>query len=247
MSGNVTSGVKLPAELTWLADAPLFIDADQLSRFSDIVVQPEVSPQRLLVLLTFHYLINHSERIYFVSTPSVRGWREAEIISKVPRALVFLSLPSLDEAKTLKLPATKLIPMAAEFTNGKIETLYDKLANEEGEKPPIYKNSEESPEKLTGGRREYWQWFNKAFDPAQAVRVIEKAVGDNGARIRWVDYRLPVTEDGETLHLHISPAGNYDTGTFAYSLIKRAYKHGLRLVGMLKSGPGMNVLAVYEK
>lgn len=31
----------LPNHLHWLADAPLFIDADQVSRFHDAVVRPE--------------------------------------------------------------------------------------------------------------------------------------------------------------------------------------------------------------
>jgi hypothetical protein len=43
------------------------------------------------------------------------------------------------------------------------------------------------------------------------------------------------------------PAATYDTGTFAYNFIKRGYKHGIRLVGTLKSEPDMNVLAIYEK
>ena len=66
-------------------------------------------------------------------------------------------------------------------------------------------------------------------------------------RIRWIDYRVPLTDEGDTLHLHISPAGKYDTGVFAYNFIKRGFKHGLRLVGTLKSEPDMNVLAIYDK
>jgi hypothetical protein len=46
---------------------------------------------------------------------------------------------------------------------------------------------------------------------------------------------------------HVCPAGKYDTGVFAYNFIKRGYKHGLRLIGTLKSEPDMNVLAIYEK
>lgn len=76
--------------------------------------------------------------------------------------------------------------------------------------------------------------------------VVEEAAAENG-RIRWIDYRVPLTEDGDTLHLHLCPSGNYDTGTFAYNFVKRGYKHGLRLVGTLKSEPDMNVLAIYDK
>jgi hypothetical protein len=76
--------------------------------------------------------------------------------------------------------------------------------------------------------------------------AVEEASSHKG-RIRWIDYRLPVTRAGDTLHLHVCPAGRYDTGVFAYNLIKRGFKHGLRLVGTLKSEPDMNVLAIYDK
>jgi hypothetical protein len=48
---------------------------------------------------------------------------------------------------------------------------------------------------------------------------------------------------GEVLHLHVVAHGDYDTGVFAYNLIRR----GLRIVGSLKSQPALNVLAIYEK
>jgi hypothetical protein len=76
--------------------------------------------------------------------------------------------------------------------------------------------------------------------------AVEAAATQHG-RIHWIDYRLPLTQDGDTLHLHICPAGKYDTGVFAYNFIKRGFKHGARLVGTLKSEPDMNVLAIYEK
>jgi len=59
--------------------------------------------------------------------------------------------------------------------------------------------------------------------------------------------QVPLTLDGDTLHLHIVPSANYDTGVFAYNFVKRGYKHGLRLVGTPQSEPDMNVLAIYEK
>ena len=53
--------------------------------------------------------------------------------------------------------------------------------------------------------------------------------------------------EGDTLHLHVCPHGKSDTGTLAYNLIKRGFKHGLRIVGTLELEPDMNVLAIYEK
>ncbi len=78
------------------------------------------------------------------------------------------------------------------------------------------------------------------------MEVVEAAASTNG-RIRWIDYRLPLTDEGDTLHLHICSASKYDAGVFGYNFIKRGYKHGLRIVGTLKSEPDMNVLAIYER
>jgi hypothetical protein len=76
--------------------------------------------------------------------------------------------------------------------------------------------------------------------------AVEKVVGDGG-RIRWIDYRVPLLKDGKTAHLHVSGRGAYDTGVFAYNLIRRGFRHGLRLVGTVKSAPDINVLAIFEK
>ena len=52
---------------------------------------------------------------------------------------------------------------------------------------------------------------------------------------------------GETLHLHAVARGEYDTGIFAYNLISRGLRFGLRIVGSLKSQLALNALAIYEK
>ena len=49
------------------------------------------------------------------------------------------------------------------------------------------------------------------------------------------------------MHLHIEVAGKYSTGTFAYRLIRRGQGHGMRIVGSMRDGPDVNVLALYEK
>ncbi len=78
------------------------------------------------------------------------------------------------------------------------------------------------------------------------MTTVERVIADGG-RTRWIDYRVPVTPDGTTVHLHVCGREQYDTGTFAYNLIKRGYKHGLRLVGTLKSEPDVNVLAIFDR
>jgi hypothetical protein len=60
----------------------------------------------------------------------------------------------------------------------------------------------------------------------------------------------PVTDlpDGrEVLHLHVVAHGDYDTGVFAYNLIRRDERYGRRIVGSLKSQPSLDVAAFYEK
>lgn len=293
----------------WLADAPLFIDADHVNRFHDAVVVPtsrigpstvqfgeeqmnklaaeikaEVeagmplikvlkaklssklsgeltetlskttsvifepihTPQRQLVQIAWHYEAKYKERGVYVTDSSKADWRTPELISKVPRLLVFLDLPSQAEAAEKSLPAVKLIPTAGEFENGKIVQLYAQVRSKDEEEPPKYPERDSEGESVDELRKEYWAWFDKNFSATRAMILVEKAAAANG-RIRWIDYRVPISTEGDTLHLHFVPEGKYDTGVFAYNLIKRGFKHGIRLVGTLKSEPDMNVLAVYDK
>jgi hypothetical protein len=300
-----------PADLFWLADAPLFIDSGQVELFYDAVVRPETkegpttlqvtektarnlsgkikgggevspsaamellmrvfpflkfklqgeaeravstttgtdqsrtiqlfpisNPSRQLVQLAIHYLLNLAERLFWVDDLSQPEWRDPQEILRSPRALAFLDLP----------PGTKFIPTAAEFANGKIVPLFVSLTKKCGERPPPYPEPEDyrDTNELHNKRKAYWAWFNETFNGSQAMRVVEDAASTNG-RIHWIDYRLPLTAEADSLHLHLCPSGKYDTGAFAYNFIKRGFKHGMRLVGTLKSEPDMNVLAIYEK
>jgi hypothetical protein len=216
---------------------------------------PIETPQRQLVQLALHYVINHPERLSLVGNPADEKWRAPATIQGVPRQLVFLNVPGQEEAHQSGQPETKLIPTAAEFSDGKVVPLYINLRKKNGERPPRYPEigdrSEsgdlyETAEALQKGRKEYWQWFDENFSAQQAVEVVEETTFAHG-RVLWIDYRLPIAQDGSTLHLHICPSGNYDTGVFAYNFIKRGLKHGLRLIGTLKSEPDMNVMAIYEK
>jgi len=203
------------------------------------------TPERQIVQLTLHYLVNYAERLFLIEGPADDDWRQPDTIQRVPRGLAFLDLPGLDESYHLGLPPTKIIPMAAEFENGKVELIYPKLVGKSGG-PPEYPEHAKDLDDLRRQRTMYWQWFDENFSPTKAMIAVEEASTNNG-RIRWIDYRLPISKDGDTLHLHACPAGKYDTGVFAYNLIKRGFKHGLRLIGTLKSEPDMNVLAIYEK
>ena len=202
--------------------------------------------ERQLIALALHYLVNQSDRILFPTELSHEQLLNGEWIAQIPRALAFVSLPSQAEAEAGNGVETKLVPTAMELDGGRVVTLFDKLVAKNGERPPDYPERGKA-EDVRGQRREYWKWFDKNFSANRAMNVVEDAAGKAGGRIRWIDYRLPLNEAGDTLHLHCSPAGGFDIGTFAYNMIKRGQKHGLRLVGTLKSEPGMDVLAIYER
>jgi len=220
---------------------------DSHGKTLSIELHPISTPQRQLEQLTLHYLFKHPDRLWFVAHPGDQtDWRTPEAISKVPRALVFLDLPGQEEARNRKTPETKIIPAAAEFANGKIVPLYQSLVAENGERPPRSPETATSATELQSKRKEYWNWFDKHYSAVRAMITVEEAASQNG-RIQWIDYRLPITAQGDTLHLHVCPSSAFDTGVLAYNFIKRGFKHGLRLVGTLKSEPDMNVLAVYEK
>lgn len=139
--------------------------------------------------------------------------------------------------------------IAADKTCSSVNPFWDSLRlAENGERPPKYPEGkkDQTAEELREGRKKYWQWFNTNYNATTAMSEIEKSATQHG-RIRWIDYRLPLNDEGDSLHLHVRPSGKYDTGDLAYNFVKRGYKPGIRIVGTLKSEPDMNVLAIYEK
>jgi hypothetical protein len=75
-----------------------------------------------------------------------------------------------------------------------------------------------------------------------------EGAGDEGQKIAWIAFRVPLAGNaGPFMHLHIAARGKYDTGVFGYNFIRRGHKHGLRIVGTLKSEPDLNVLAIFER
>lgn len=193
-----------------------------------VSLSPIDTPQRQLVQLAAFYLLNQPDRLLAGSNAEFLNWQATRKSEGVPRALVFVDLPA----------QTQMIPMAAEFSSGKVALLFDKLLAKSGERPPAF-----DPE----SRKSYWSWFSENFDPKQATEAIETAATESGGRIEWIDFRVPLNSLVDAAHLHLEPAGGYFTGFLAYRLIRRAYGHGLRVVGTLMDGPDLNVLAIYEK
>lgn len=218
-----------------------------------------------------YYYVDPSDE----STPDA-GWTKGSSPSE-PRDFVILELPGRENLKDDddRVPA-KLVPTAAEFQDGTVVELYQHF-EERYEKPPRYPDpekkwgemgryydyieqtnpdhslanvdrddDEEIGDNVEEAREYYWRWFDEKFNGKKATKIVEDVCKEYGD-LRWIDFRLPLNEKGSTLHLHIQPRENYNTGTFAYNLIKRGYKHGLLIVGTVKSEPDMDVLAIYER
>jgi hypothetical protein len=201
----------------------------------EVELQPINSPQRQLVQLALHYIVNLPTRIRIVSNPLDPAWSDPKFAQSLPRALVFLDFP----------PRSAFIPMAAELATGKVALIHEAYLDAATQKNPRPDNRHLTPEARDAAWREYWDQFVKTFDAQTAMRTIEKQA--EGGRIRWIDYRTPFSEKGKTFHLHVVGHGDYDTGVFAYNFVKRGFDHGIRLVGTLKAGNDVNVLAIFEK
>jgi hypothetical protein len=243
------AGIHLPA---WLK--PLRADVQvsgqvggESTKHSRNLVSSELRPiwnaERQLEELARHYLAHHRDRLLTRDGPMEPSgwppntqWYDAgpESIVRVPRALVFLEVE----------PPAMLIPTAAEFANGSIILLFEDLASrlttEKGGPMRQYPAA-------SADRKEYWRSYTQYYDSTAAMEVIEGASTKNG-RIEWIDFRLPISADeGNTIHLHVNAAGKTSAGTFAYNFVRRAHKHGVRIVGTLKSGPDVNVIAIYDR
>jgi len=218
----------------------------------EIVLNPIHTPQRQLVQLTAHYLLTTPDRYFYVADVNDRSaegsdWWENEVISRVPRALAFINLPSFQESEEKRLSKTKLIPVAAEFTNGTVVTYFDKIRPKPGTQSCPDHPDIDHPDTYKEMKKAYWNWYVENFEIQPSIELIEKSVQEQKCRIQWIDFRVPIADDGQTLHLHIVAGGRYDTITFAYNFIRRGYEFGLRLIGTLKTDPDMNVLAIYER
>jgi hypothetical protein len=202
----------------------------------NIVLQPVESATRQLVELSLHYLVNQHDRIRLVGNGS--GLPDRDAIGSSPRMIAFVDACA----------GSRFLPQAAELNDGRVVTFFDPLIEKlkpDGRVLPVAYPDNTTTDEGRLQRDAYWDWFSDNWNADKAVKVVEDVIGDGG-RPRWVDYRARL-HTGETLHLHIVARGDYDTGAFAYNLIRRGERYGLRIVGRLKSQPALNVLAIYEK
>ena len=242
--GQTTVGVALP----WFGKAEVTADVDRsLSREQgrDATLKPISNAYRHLLAIALHYASQQvDDRLVIADTSGSRAvnslgepvldkWLTGSYVENVPRALVFLDIP----------PGTKLIPSALELADGKINVVIDTLGKELGgsEAPPYPGSTAQQDQKDS-----YFQWFTQRYVDHAALEVVEAAA--QGQKISWIDFNVSL-RDGKPpfMHLHLVGHGDYDTGVFGYYFILRGFTHGLRIVGTLKSGPDLNVLAVFER
>jgi hypothetical protein len=247
--GTATVGANVP----WLAMAQAQASLES-SRGKgsgrDTTYNAVSNPYRHLLALALHYAADAdlAKRLVVVAqfgetvkdgSASLIGqeWLAAAFISDLPRALVFLDVPK----------GGKLIPAAVELTDGEVHIVAEPIADQLGQKvreyPPHYPGSDATEEE----KNAYYRWFSTYWDDRIALKILEATVKEH--RAEWVAYNLPLRSPGGEdyfLHLHMEGNGEYATGTFAYNFITRAYNYGIRIVGTLKSGPDLNVLAIFE-
>lgn len=221
------------------------------SRTDSVTLRPIVTPERRLVQATMVYYAQHRRRLELSPNLADPSWYAQATIGTSPRKLVFLDLPGTDERP--ELPLT-IIPTVAEFKDGKFDWIYKKLtdriiAEYPNETVPVDPDTATDIDTRRDLERKYWSFFAETshFKRGRHAMVAVEEASTCFGRIQWIDYRLPLDATGNTLHLHICPNGEFDTGVFAYQFIRRGYKHGLRIVGTLKSGPALDVLAIFEK
>jgi hypothetical protein len=237
-AGHLSAG--LSALFPWLK-ADVGVDAGKAVTLArqdgqTVTLQPVDSAARQLVQLSLHYLVNQPARICVADQQTPLP--DAATIGASPRMVAFVDV----------LPGARLLPQGAELNDGRVVTFFspliEKLKRDGGKLPGAYPHTT-ATEAGRQQRDAYWGWFAEHWNPDKAVKVVEDVIGDGG-RPRWIDYRMTFGT-GQVLHLHVVARGDYDTGVFAYNIIRRGERYGLRIVGSLKSQPSLNVLAIYEK
>lgn len=198
------------------------------------------NPERRLNELVLEYLEEFPERVIFVDVPGGTYSNHRGILSEVqisellqspPRPLVFMDIQ----------PRSPIFPTMIEMENGVFKPIFETLD------PKLLKGLNPAPkyDDDSSKRKEYWAAIEQNFKSRIAMEEVERACSEG--RIGWIDFRLLFKQDGATAHLHIVPGGRSYAGVFAYNFIHRGHKYGCRVVGSLKSGNDVNVLAIYER
>jgi len=220
------AAMEITSLFPWLIDDT---DGEASGRKHGIIVRPDGSPARQLTSLGLHYLARHPDRVFFHAGTKLQLLTH-DVTGRFPRIIAFI-----DAGKW-----TKFLPLAAEFQDGRTVTFGRQLAQE-------LKGGGAYPETFKDARaRDQWVgWLAARWDEIQPESVIEAAVHASG-RPRWVTYRAWL-DGGDKVDLTVAGHEQYDAAVFASNLVQRGYEQGLRIVGTVKSGLAINVMAIYEK
>jgi hypothetical protein len=214
-------------------------------RGQDRTLTQITNPYRHLLAVALHYAGQQDDSRLVIAYPSdgqvTNGkgeplsidWLSRDFIEATPRALAFLDMP----------PGSRFIPAALELVGGEVRVLVDPMGTKlAGGCAPLYPGSQAPDDK----KDDYLQWYHDNFDDRVALQIVEETV--RGSQVAWIDYNVSLNGVRRPfIHLHLAGRGQFDTGVFAYNFIVRGLNYGLRFVGTLKSGPDMNVLAVFER
>lgn len=250
---SIGGSISVNGGMPWLtAGGGLTRDKSKgVNRSRDTSAAAVSNPYRHLIAVTLHYAGEPEYRNRLLRgdlgvpvvldglDQRIPAWTEEAFIDSLPRALALIELP----------PRSIIIPAALELVDAEVHVIADELAEKLGEKSgesPMAWPSSDAPQEQ---RTKYYSWFRSNWDDRIAIKTVEDTVKDH--QIAWIDYNTLVVAESKgvevPLHLHVSGRGVYDTGVFAYNFITRAYNYGIRVVGTLKSGPDLNVLAIFER
>jgi hypothetical protein len=218
--------------------------AKKLTASTRAVETPVVTTGRRLEEIAAVYISEHPGRVVFLDTNGTATTFSGEKLSleqlersaeEPPRMLVFLEVAQ----------NTPIMPMACELESGRTELLYE-AAFEDAATAPKYPDDHPTVET----RAAYWKALANAFSWRKAMEIVE-SIGsseeqEKSERLAWIDFRMPVGSS-ETMHLHCVPDGRFHTGVFGYNFIRRGYRQGIRIVGTLKAGLDVNVLALFDR
>lgn len=253
--GKFVPGLDLSATLSGGAQAA---DSKENANTEQWQYVPVENPYRQLIWLTWHYHKEFQQRFKLVhaqNTDELEGMFAKDFSQALPPALVFLEIPGESEAGA----GPAIIPTACETIwpdeSIKVQPVYSLIMNALsnralGQSTPATIALPEYPdgfeEEIQSKRKAYWDWFSEHYSAQVTMVELEKALA-GVRRIRRIDYRVGLGSGVPSCHLQICPSPDDSVMTFAYSMIKRGHKHGLRIVGLLRSEPDIQVLAVFER
>ncbi|MBO0803895.1 MAG: hypothetical protein J2P25_12575 [Nocardiopsaceae bacterium] len=193
-SGMAVSGTE--PDLSWLADAPVFIDGRQIGAFYDAVVGREFRTVQVQLSA------GQAEQLERSAGGSVNGGSSA--------LFAWLRIDAGAEARRTRSRGRQAGQSIA------LEPVESPSMPDQGSRPVAYP-ADDTTDDGTRQRDAHWKWYADHWHADEVVNVVEEVIGDGG-RPRWIDYKM-IFATGEALDLHVDAHGDYDTGVFAYNLI----------------------------